>query len=156
MFLFRHGEAEPLSSIDADRELTASGEADNKIVVNQLLQRQTEIEVMLCSPYRRAQQTASGLIAAVPTMRSTETDLLVPDSNLNHLLSHLDRLSAANNISSLILVGHNPLLSDLLTLLVDGGGLGNYHLETSNIVCLNVDVLSPACADIEYRISPRS
>lgn len=153
LFLFRHGEAVPYAGSDADRQLTASGHADNVLVVAKLSEKleesQASIEQILCSPFKRAQQTAQSVLEKYSDVEMQATKTLTPENPAQQVLDYVDS-------ASVMLVGHNPLLSKLASLLIDGREDSEIHLGTSNILCLEVDVLAPACAKLKYWINPRS
>lgn len=158
LFLFRHGEAVPHAGSDADRQLTESGHADNVLVVAKLDEKleesQASIEQILCSPFKRAQQTAQSVLEKYSDAEVQATKILTPENPAQQVLDYVD--SAVADAASVMLVGHNPLLSKLASLLIDGREDSEIHLGTSNILCLEVDVLAPACAKLKYWINPRS
>ncbi|MCG8413261.1 MAG: phosphohistidine phosphatase SixA [Pseudomonadales bacterium] len=155
LVLFRHGEAESYAESDSSRQLTKSGSTDNHKVIAKLRDSLDIPREILCSPYLRAQQTATDLISAIPGLRFQEFELLVPHTKCTQLLSSLaERLEAEVAKSGLMLVGHNPLLSDLLCLLVDGQTPADRYLGTSNIVSLRLEVMAPGCAELESWFTP--
>ena len=54
-------------------------------------------------------------------------------------------------ITELWLVGHNPLLSTLLSLLADGELNSQPQLATAEIVELEIDWVGLGCATVGYR-----
>ncbi len=154
LVLFRHGEAESYAESDSLRQLTPAGSADNRKVIAKLRDTIEIPREILCSPYLRAKQTATDLISGIPGLRFQDYELLVPTTKCTQLLSTLAERLNAEPQASLMLVGHNPLLSDLLCLLLDGQTTGNRHLGTSNIVSLSLEVMAPGCAELESWITP--
>ena len=53
----------------------------------------------------------------------------------------------------LILIAHNPLLSRLFSLLVDGTTEGARQVETSNALCIMMDIIAPGCGELKYVLS---
>lgn len=145
------------AATDRERELTDRGRLDNLEVARQFANkhpgRGPEIDLTLCSPYLRARQTADDLQSVLGQLRFNETDSLVPDSDVRKLLSLLDDLAETTNVNSVLLVGHNPLFSDLFSLLVDGE-VNSRQLGTSNLVCLESKVVAPGFADMHYMLVP--
>jgi len=145
------------AATDRERELTDRGRLDNLGVARQFANkhpgRGPEIDLALCSPYLRARQTADDLQSVLGQLRFNETDSLVPDSDVRKLLSLLDDLAETTNVNSVLLVGHNPLFSDLFSLLVDGE-VNSRQLGTSNLVCLESKVVAPGFADMHYMLVP--
>ena len=152
--LFRHGEAEYRAGSDASRKLTESGRMNNQSIAQQLIRKEAKFSHALCSPYRRAQQTASGLKSVYPALRFEECDLLTPDSDLNRLVGFLESYCPDSPDTSLLLVGHNPLLSRLLNFLLDEGvGIGR-SLDTSHLVCLNIAWPGRGGGQLNYWLQP--
>lgn len=148
--IMRHGEAQFRAASDSSRQLTEQGRKDNLATTSALLSHNPEFSHALHSPYLRAQQTAEDLCTSLGGLASESCEMLTPDVPVTDLLSYLQHFCEERQVSSLLLVGHNPLLSHLLSLLLDGTHSGARHLDTSNLVCLNVDLLAPACAEINY------
>lgn len=145
------------AATDRERELTERGRLDNLGVARQFANKHPgqgpEIDLALCSPYLRARQTADDLQSVLGQLRFNETDSLVPDSDVRKLLSLLDDLAETTNVNSVLLVGHNPLFSELFSLLVDGE-VNSRQMGTSNLVCLESRVVAPGFADMRYMLVP--
>lgn len=119
LWLLRHGEAEPRARTDALRNLTAAGIAEVQTSAS-VLQGQP-LDVMLVSPYVRAQQTAEIVRQALSFAGPVETvPWLTPESDVNDAMLYLDRRSEAN----LLLVTHQPFVGVL------GGWLVHGHRDT--------------------------
>ena len=149
----RHGRAESYAASDSQRRITEQGHLENRQTAAQLLARSPVFDQVLCSPYLRAKESFSDLKQLFPALNCEMSDDLTPDSSVHALLSRLERLQESG-AKSLLLVGHNPLLSDLICLLVEGQVPGRYHLDTSVLACINVQFLAPGCGEIEYLLTP--
>lgn len=118
LWLLRHGEAEPRARTDAERNLTAAGRLEVQSSSAQLQER--PLQVILVSPYQRAQQTAEivrqelGFTGAIETV-----PWLIPESDPKDALLYLDRRTEQN----LLLVTHQPFVGAL------GGWLINGHRD---------------------------
>lgn len=118
LWLLRHGEAEPRARTDAERNLTAAGRLEVQSSAAQLQER--PLQVILVSPYQRAQQTAEivrqelGFTGAIETV-----PWLIPESDPKDALLYLDRRTEQN----LLLVTHQPFVGAL------GGWLINGHRD---------------------------
>ncbi len=152
--LMRHGEAQSSAASDAVRQLTRRGRSDNLSTLSALLQHKPRYSHALHSPYDRARETAEDVCATIQGLTFAVCDLLTPNASLQELLSYLENYANKEEPSSLLLVGHNPLLSSLLALLLDGQQNEARYLDTSNLVCLNVGVMAPACAELNYWLRP--
>lgn len=115
LWLLRHGEAGP-GVPDAQRSLTARGRADVLSVARQWQVEQPQPVQVWVSPLLRAQQTWQIVQQALSIQAPVRTEpALVPEADPVLLLALL-----AEQHEDTLLVGHNPLLSDLLSLLVEG------------------------------------
>ncbi len=115
LWMLRHGEAERETRHDPERALTGLGRAD-AVAAGQLLATLTpRPQRVLCSPYVRAQQTAAAALSALPDLPIETVDWLTPDTPPLTTLKHL----SAIHDESVLIVAHQPLLGDLLALLID-------------------------------------
>lgn len=113
IFIMRHGEAGFHAFNDKDRPLTARGE-DQAEQQGLWLNEQTVPDLILVSPYLRAQQTYQ--LARQPFKQSipVETwDNLTPYGNAALVADYLDTLN--ENIQSVLIVSHLPLVDDIVT-----------------------------------------
>ena len=119
VYLVRHAIAEERDSArwpdDSKRPLTAEGASRFRSAARGLRRLVPELDVVLASPYVRAWQTAeilhdeAGWPAPEP---ASELEPSFPDAAIELLQDHADR--------SVALVGHEPHLSELASLLVSG------------------------------------
>ena len=120
IWLLRHAAAEDraASGRDADRTLTEDGHRRAREVARGLAALEPEIELILTSPYWRARQTAEPAAQALQlTSRLRETRALEPERDPSEILEEI----RAENVESVLLVGHEPHLGALLGRLVSGG-----------------------------------
>jgi phosphohistidine phosphatase len=148
IYLMRHGEAEPKGQSDQTRELTRKGVMDSRAAMEKLKLRGPLIERAMMSPYQRARQTITSLRIVAPSLRYEVNQNLVPDANVYDLLDSFESM----NCMQLFLVSHNPLMSDLLSLMVDGTLEGNRQMDCSDIACVSMDILAPGCGELLYTI----
>ena len=150
LWLLRHGEAEAHARSDAERALTAQGRHEVRQAAQQLMGR--PLELVLVSPYVRAQQTAAvvkdllgfaGMLRTVPW--------LTPDSAPGEALSELDRY-AANEI---LLVTHQPLVGNLGGWLVHGHRQQPLAMATASLAALEGEMLAAGAMDLLALTHPR-
>lgn len=149
-YLLRHGEAESVADSDRVRALTRRGRADNQAVANSWHSRGDKPGVVLSSPLLRAVQTAEQVANRMSVSSVTETELLTPDADLATLLALLEQYIDRQPL----LVGHNPLLSRVLAELVGDDPDSHPYMDTSQLVCLEMDVVAPSCAVLKYSLNP--
>lgn len=139
LFLMRHGEAEPQAARDADRALNEAG----RRAVQRKLVFLEPVESFYCSPYKRAQQTASIIQSTVQAKPVTDPRL-TPDQPVAKVLELLQSLDTG----SCLIVGHNPLLSQLASVLV--GEFNGVVLPTAGLVYLRADDCYPGGAELKW------
>ena len=134
LFLLRHAEASPTprGGTDFDRPLSNQGELDAILTARWLNEHHALPLTANSSPATRAHQT----ITALSTRRPSETlDLAFDErlylANVQTLLEILAETS--ESINRLLLVGHNPGLTQLL-----------HYLTPPNALSPDCQVMSPA------------
>lgn len=111
----RHGNAQAFAKRDRERELTELGIQQVQSNAKWLSQLPMKIDLVLVSPYVRAQQTwelVSNWIN-VPTYCQTLADL-VPNGNATQVHDHVDALIQLEKPQSILMVSHMPLVSYLV------------------------------------------
>jgi phosphohistidine phosphatase len=103
IYLLRHGDAENGNGDDAARRLTAKGERQARAAGRALATLEAEIDVCLTSPWVRAAETAR--LACDPLG-------LEPEVTLKLGGGAFDALALAAGRGAVLLVGHEPDLSD--------------------------------------------
>ena len=134
LVLLRHAKAErPDGLPDPDRPLTDRGHADAAAAGAWLLASDHVPDLVLCSPARRTRQTWHSVAIALggagsPSVRY-ERDLYDGDADAAvHLIA-----AAAKEGHSILLIGHNPTISQLSVLLDSEGQADSDGLRTSGI-----------------------
>jgi phosphohistidine phosphatase len=114
----RHAAAQDqaASGRDEDRELTDEGLARAEAVARGLAVLKPSIDVVLTSPFRRAQQTAEAAARALGIDSPREFPELSPGTDPTRTAARLGR----EEWKSVLLVGHQPLLGTLVGLLALG------------------------------------
>jgi len=118
LFILRHGEAESgKNGSDHDRPLTDQGIQTVSQVGVKLMLRPFKFDLVLCSSARRTKETASHFLKSFG--QQLEVNYLAelynaPTNTVIQVLTHLD-----TEVENVILIGHNPSVSDLATYLLD-------------------------------------
>lgn len=117
LYVVRHGLAEPAGSpglSDFDRRLTKEGMKRMGEVANGLLRLETEVDTILTSPLPRALQTAEILAEFLrPRPALQTTHALSSEQDARSIARWLGRQETPR----LMIVGHNPALSELVSVL---------------------------------------
>ncbi|MDC1436416.1 phosphohistidine phosphatase SixA [Gammaproteobacteria bacterium] len=115
IYLLRHGQAERSADKDSLRNLTPSGVEDIKVLARTFATMDLTIDRCFASPYHRAQQTAELFLSGSSLACSIESNAaLRPD---NSPVKTIRLLEEADKTSNILLVGHNPFLSELYGML---------------------------------------
>lgn len=144
LYVMRHGHAVMRAASDAERPLSDHGEIEVKKAAEALAG--ISPAVFIASPYLRAQQTAKLVksVASITTEITTEENITPDDHPLGvvKLLSELAEPLAGSG--EILMVSHNPLVSALVSLLVDGHYQGGYAMDTASIACIDFDQILEA------------
>jgi phosphohistidine phosphatase len=141
IFLMRHGIAEDLQpgGVDVDRELTAKGIAKTERVALNMQKKGWEFEMLLSSPLVRASQTAQILLESGLSEVLEIHPNLAPDGLLENWLQWLESYRLTNPTAArLILVGHEPNLSQWAEVLVFGQVFDRIHLKKAGVIALQL------------------
>jgi phosphohistidine phosphatase len=151
IWIMRHGQAEPMAARDADRALTAQGRAEVERMADLFKRGDLPFSAILASPYVRAQQTAdivrqqTGFRGAVGT-----APWLTPDDSPVEVLQFLSEREE----SGLLLVSHQPLVGQLISLLVDGHRQSPVPMPTAGLAYLQADIPAAGTAVLQGLWSP--
>lgn len=146
LFFVRHGVAEDVapSGLDADRRLTPEGIREVEVVAACLAALDLRLDAILSSPLVRARQTAE-IVAKALGMR----DRLSIASELAHGfgIDALQRLLASEGEARrVMLVGHEPTLSETIRQLVGGGTI---HMGKAACAVVKAGKLAPGNGVLE-------
>jgi phosphohistidine phosphatase len=158
IFLLRHGVAvergTPGYNHDADRPLTDEGERKLRDIVQAMRRLGLEFDLILSSPYTRARQTAEIAADGLKLRKKLEfSETLIPEGGTEELIELLKRRRPKPD--SVLLVGHEPYLSELISLLVAGERGFPVVMKKGGLAKLEVDSLAPGrCAMLAWLLTP--
>jgi phosphohistidine phosphatase len=123
LYILRHGLAEaapnPPSSGDSRRRLTKEGANKMRRAAKGMKALELSFDLILSSPYLRARETAEIVADAMAAVKNVEfSNALTPDSDPRVLIEDLTRKHRAKK--QVLVVGHEPYLSRLISLLISG------------------------------------
>ena len=112
-------------------------------------------DLILSSPYVRARRTAEIIAEAFNARKKLEISAdLVPDGSVKKLVEFLNGLDPAPK--EVLLVGHEPYLSGLISLLASGDETHAVTMKKGGLCNLSVDSLKYGrCASIEWLLTPK-
>lgn len=123
LYLLRHGIAlaqdDPSVSHDRERPLSHKGVKRMRKAARGMLRLEVPFDAVLTSPLLRARQTAEIVVATLGIEALLEEiSELAPESSVEHLVFGLTRYQDRKH---LLLVGHEPLLSETAASFLSGG-----------------------------------
>ena len=158
LFLLRHGLAvEPGTAgfeNDASRPLTPKGKRQLANVAKAMRRMELEFDVIWSSPLVRARQTAEIVAKALKARKQLAlADELSPGGDAGKLIQKLRALKPSPE--NILLVGHEPDLSELLSLLVTGKTGAGFALKKAGLAKLEIENLRVArCATLAWLLTP--
>ncbi len=139
LYLIRHAiaEEESPSVEDRQRALTEKGAKKMRNIAKGLKTLGIEFDYIISSPYVRAQQTAE-ILGDVLKLRKkiVISESISPMGDPNQLLAEINENYTVN---SLAIVGHEPYLSNLISLLTAGGAPIEMTFKKGGVCYLTTD-----------------
>ncbi len=141
IFLLRHGDAGPTGP-DSLRPLTAAGRNAVRQIVQEQASQLAAVTRIVSSPFSRAVEAAeiAGSILSLPA--TERSSLLIPAAGHQPLFDWL--LQGGDNV---LLVGHNPLFSRALNVLL-GYEDSRLYMGTAALAALELEVVAAGCAEL--------
>ncbi len=138
---------------DSQRPLTDPGRKKMKKIVTGIHQLGVELDTILSSPYVRARDTAKILASEFKMKNKVAfSDNLIPPGNFESLI---DEINEKYNVNNLALVGHEPMLSSLISWLTTGNTDMKVTLKKGGVCYLAADNLQQERrATLEWLLTP--
>jgi len=150
IILLRHAHAEPAApgQDDMARVLSLRGEAEADAAGDWLKRHEAAPERVLCSPAARARETCERVLAALG-YTDLRADARIYEATPATLVRVLDEHAEARSI---LLVGHNPGLENLVALLTEGASDSGRGMPPGGIAWLSLpgDVPEPGTAEVRH------
>jgi phosphohistidine phosphatase len=155
LYILRHGIAvergTPGYKKDSDRPLTSEGEDKMRQIADAMRGMDLKFDLILSSPYTRAEQSAK-IVAGELEEEVNFSDLLEPGGNALELISEIND----ERPQRVLLVGHEPDLSSLISVLVTGGSDAGIELKKGGLCKLTTDKLVFGhCATLNWLLTPK-
>ena len=146
LYVVRHGHAVMHADSDSERPLSEMGQKEAVLAAQHL--KNVSPDVFLASPYLRAQQTAHIIQESVgiSTPMTTQPNI-TPD---DHPTAVADMLAGEGDNKVILMISHNPLVSALVSWLVDGHFQGPYSMGTACVACLEADLIGAGTATLKW------
>jgi phosphohistidine phosphatase len=156
IYLLRHAIAELRKNSlgDRSRRLTPQGLKELEAVALAMRKLKVRPDEILSSPYRRAWDTAVVASRALrPGKRPVELAALMPSGNVVRLWLELKKFHVAK---SLLLVGHEPLLSEFAAFLLNAPNL-TINFKKTGLIRIDLHTLHIArpTGTLRWLLTPR-
>jgi phosphohistidine phosphatase len=159
LYLLRHGLAvEPGAadySKDSERPLTPKGERKLWKIAEAMENLELSFDWVLTSPYVRARQTAQIVAEALELRKKLEmSENLTPAGSTKKLIETIQHREPLPE--EVLLVGHEPFLSGLISLLVSGNNELLITMKKGCLCKLSAEALEHGrCASLEWLLTPK-
>lgn len=157
LYIIRHAiavEAEEAET-DQQRELTDKGQKKMNKIARGLRELEGNLDLILTSPFLRATQTAEILRKKFKLEREqvVTTALLAPMGFADQLIEEIN--AKFGEAQSIALVGHEPYLSQLISILTSGDAGMAVNFKKGGVCRLSVEQLKYGrCATLDWLLSP--
>ena len=156
LYLMRHAIAADAdeNTQDNQRALTEKGRKKLGKIARNLEKLELTFDLILTSPYLRARQTAD----VVADTLGIKPGLVLESDNLTPLGfgdKLVDEITAREPLQSLLIVGHEPCLSQLIGMLLAGDASLSIDMKKAGLCKLTIENLSYGrCATLEWLMTP--
>jgi len=154
LIILRHGEAEPRAAgiVDVDRALTNKGREDVRKVAVWIRSADLSFDLIATSPLKRAKETAE-IVAKSLGKKSEIWPSLAPEGDRKALAEEIHH---HDGIGSLLLVGHEPLLSTFISQVIAGDDRASVLMAKGGMARIkNVTVSDPIGGDLHWLVTPK-
>lgn len=150
LFIGRHGEASFNAESDRERPLTLAGIAETEKLRDQYLSELKQAQMIWVSSLKRANETACIYADKLNLKLETQT-FLSPDCEADRVLKKLQSLDTD---ASVLIVSHQPLVGELVSLLCEGNIYAAHPYVTSEIVVVECKMAEPGMGVISGNFQP--
>ena len=158
LYILRHGLAADKTEWkgpDSNRPLTKDGIRKMKKAAKGLRRLDLAINWIISSPYRRAFDTAVIVSKELKLKKNLKVSrMLTPDGDPKALVRHLGL--NFRSWESMMLVGHEPYLGQLISMLTSGAKNAVLELDKGGLAKLSADSLAyDKCARLEWLLTQK-
>lgn len=149
----RHAEAEPLRSLDNERALTLRGHRQACETAHWLSTKLDQHGILVCSPYRRARETAAELQLVMPQLPLHVVAQITPEDTVREALSGLEAVAVAGEM---IVVSHMPLVASIAGWLEHGVMSAGHAFSLAEARVYDLELMGAGQARLIDRFVPVS
>lgn len=158
LYVLRHGEAGqslPAGGRDSQRPLTVTGLEEVEQVAEGVSALGVKIDLVATSPLKRSIQTAQVVAKTLRIKKATieEWDELKPEGKRAELYRKIGQFKEG---SSVMLVGHEPYLSTMISEIIFGNATGEILLKKAGLAKIALNSLQPRVkGELRWLLTPR-
>jgi len=157
LFVLRHAEAGkrlPAQARDAERSLTAKGKEELEDVARSLSRIKLRPDHIVSSPLKRTRETASIVAKALNGRDKVEIwDELKPEGSKQEFYKRLSKLKPE---TSVLCIGHEPYLSQMINEVMGHQGASRIVLKKCGLARLSIKAFSPKVeGELRWLLTPR-
>jgi phosphohistidine phosphatase len=159
LYILRHAIAVQRGTKDFDddsqRPLTKEGKQKMYDIARGMRSLGITFDVLLSSPFVRARETAEIVTEVFDVKKKLKfTDTLAVGGNPEELVEEI--LEQFGSMESIMLVGHEPYLSEFISTLIAGDSRVPITMKKGGLCKLSVSMLRYGrCATLEWLLAPR-
>ncbi len=156
LYILRHGIAEDRSPTGQDRgrALTDEGREKTRAASRALRKMDITFEAILASPFVRAWQTAEIVVEELGCQKLLRTcEALGCGGQLKEVFLELETLCGKHE--SALLVGHEPDLSRLISVLLSGAPELAITMKKGGLAKLYLEKAAPGAARLDWLLGPK-
>lgn len=139
LFIARHGEASFDAPSDRERSLTPNGIDITKGVLERNIEELRKVDVIWSSDLRRAIETAA-IYSDKLQISVDHKSSLSPDGDPKKIIREINALKSDTH---LLIVSHQPLVGEFVSLLCEGHVYKSHPYNTSEIVLVECETPEP-------------
>jgi phosphohistidine phosphatase len=163
IFILRHGEAGKkltTGNKDSERPLTAAGQKEVAEIANSFKELEIRFDLIISSPLKRAHQTAAIVAKTLKKEKKMQDwNELKPEGNKQELYRKLSSSTQFKQYSSVLIVGHEPYLTDMISdIISDGkGGSGHIVLKKAGLARIGITSFTPPNlhGELKWLLTPK-
>ncbi len=150
LYLLRHAiavERGTAGYADPKRPLTPEGIQKMKRIARGIKKLKIDFDLILSSPYRRAKETAQILVDELNVKKKLKfSDQLIPEGSFKKLALELKAFFEV--YENIVLVGHEPFLSQFMSKLITGKNDFTVELKKGGLAKLTLDKIAFGSGDV--------
>lgn len=151
LYLLRHANADTVAARDSERALSEKGVQQAQKIARFCEAKELEPQVIISSPYLRAQQTAAAVA------KHLKLELLIEPWLASGMQpeSAAEELRLRRDVERLMIVGHEPDLSGLISHLLGMPDEGNIEIRKGSLTALEIFSFRPCGARLLFSLPCR-